>query len=207
MQVPHNSRRMPSAIAFQPGCSWKQFYVYSKTMFVSKIKYIREVLRCTRHGSMLGTATLLSWVTTEYQPLGQKSEWSHSVLSDSLQPHGLYSLPGSSIHRIFQWVATPVLQSSCLEYSCLENPHGQRSLVGYSPWDCKESDMTELLSTNTEVKLHREEPEAGWKQESLACYSKGNKAPICTIILSTSHTKKRNHWMILEKSQVILARL
>ena len=21
-----------------------------------------------------------------------------------------------------------------LEYSCLENPHGQRSLAGYSPW-------------------------------------------------------------------------
>ena len=30
-----------------------------------------------------------------------------------------------------------------LQYSCLENPHGQRSLVGYSPWDHKESDMTE----------------------------------------------------------------
>ena len=29
------------------------------------------------------------------------------------------------------------------KYSCLENPHGQRSLVGYSPWGCKESDMTE----------------------------------------------------------------
>ena len=26
--------------------------------------------------------------------------------------------------------------------SCLENPI-QRSLAGYSPWDCKESDMTE----------------------------------------------------------------
>ena len=26
-------------------------------------------------------------------------------------------------------------------------PHGQRSLAGYSPWDCKESDMTEQLST------------------------------------------------------------
>ena len=25
--------------------------------------------------------------------------------------------------------------------SYLDNPHGQRSLVGYSPWDCKESDM------------------------------------------------------------------
>ena len=29
-----------------------------------------------------------------------------------------------------------------LQYSCLENPHGQRSLVGYSPSGCKESDMT-----------------------------------------------------------------
>ena len=28
-----------------------------------------------------------------------------------------------------------------LQYSCLENPHGQRSLVGYSPWGRKESDM------------------------------------------------------------------
>ena len=33
--------------------------------------------------------------------------------------------------------------SNLLQYSCLENPHGQRSLVGYSPWDRKESDMTE----------------------------------------------------------------
>ena len=31
-----------------------------------------------------------------------------------------------------------------LQYSCLENPHGQRSLVGYSPWDCKELDRTEV---------------------------------------------------------------
>ena len=30
-----------------------------------------------------------------------------------------------------------------LQYSCLENPRGQRSLVGFSPWDPKESDMTE----------------------------------------------------------------
>ena len=34
-----------------------------------------------------------------------------------------------------------------LKYSCLENPHGQRSLEGYSPWGCKESDSTEQLST------------------------------------------------------------
>ena len=34
-----------------------------------------------------------------------------------------------------------------LQYSCLGNPHGQRSLVGYCPWGHKESDMTEKLST------------------------------------------------------------
>ena len=31
----------------------------------------------------------------------------------------------------------------------LKKFHGQRSLVGYSPWGHKESDTTELLSTNT----------------------------------------------------------
>ena len=30
-----------------------------------------------------------------------------------------------------------------LQYSCLENPHGERSLAGYSPWGRKESDTTE----------------------------------------------------------------
>ena len=34
-----------------------------------------------------------------------------------------------------------------LQYSCLENPHGQRSLVGYSPWDRKGSDIIERLGT------------------------------------------------------------
>ena len=33
-----------------------------------------------------------------------------------------------------------------LQYSCLENSKGQRSLVGYSPWGRKESDVTELLT-------------------------------------------------------------
>ena len=30
-----------------------------------------------------------------------------------------------------------------LQYSCLERFHGQRCLMGCSPWDCKESDITE----------------------------------------------------------------
>ena len=38
------------------------------------------------------------------------------------------------------WQPTPVF--------LLENPHGQRSLVGYSPRDCKELDMSERLSNS-----------------------------------------------------------
>ena len=38
-----------------------------------------------------------------------------------------------------QWLPTPVFLFG--EF------HGQRSLVGYSPWSCKESDTTERLST------------------------------------------------------------
>ena len=30
------------------------------------------------------------------------------------------------------------------QYSCLENPHGQRRLAGYRPWGRKESNMTEV---------------------------------------------------------------
>ena len=43
-----------------------------------------------------------------------------------------------------------------LKYSCLENPHGQRSLMGHSPWGHKELDMTERLSTGStySLKLH-----------------------------------------------------
>ena len=37
-----------------------------------------------------------------------------------------------------------------LQYSCLESPRGQSSLVDYSLWGCKELDMTESLSTNIE---------------------------------------------------------
>ena len=50
-----------------------------------------------------------------------------------------------------------------LQYSCLENPHGQRSLVGYSPWDRKELDMPEQLST-TDTQYIR-----CWNKTSLRC--------------------------------------
>ena len=43
---------------------------------------------------------------------------------------------------------------SPFQYSCLENPHGQRSLAGYSPWGQEELDMTEQISTHTHTHTH-----------------------------------------------------
>ena len=56
-----------------------------------------------------------------------------------------------------------------LQYSCLENPRGQRSLTSYSPWRHKESDMTEWLSiaqhstwlTNYTLEIRRADHEVG----------------------------------------------
>ena len=50
----------------------------------------------------------------------------------------LSSIPGS--RRSFEEENGNPLQYSCLEF------HGQKSLEGYSPWDCEELDMTEWLT-------------------------------------------------------------
>ena len=36
------------------------------------------------------------------------------------------------------------------QYSCPENPMDR----GYSPWGCKDSDMTELVSTESGIHIH-----------------------------------------------------
>ena len=57
-----------------------------------------------------------------------------------------------------------------LQYSCMENPHGQRSLADYSPQCCKESDMIVQLSTTQHT--------AGYKinmQKSIAFLYANNK--------------------------------
>ena len=51
------------------------------------------------------------------------------------------------LHSIPGWGRSPGEgNGNPLQYSCLENPHGQRSVVGYSPWGCKELDITEWLT-------------------------------------------------------------
>ena len=47
------------------------------------------------------------------------------------------SIPGSGI-------SPGVENANPIQYSCLENSHGQRSLAGYSPYGRTESGMTEV---------------------------------------------------------------
>ena len=73
-----------------------------------------------------------------------------SGLSKSQQKGGLLwwlSRKESAINLCFRkipwrrkWQPTPVFLP--------RKTHGQGSLVGYSPWDCKESDTTQRLNTN-----------------------------------------------------------
>ena len=49
-----------------------------------------------------------------------------------------------------------------LQNSCLENPHGQRSLTGNSSWGCKESDTTEQLSTAQHIHLYVKTHISAW---------------------------------------------
>ena len=37
----------------------------------------------------------------------------------------------------------PLEDDNPLQYSCLENPHGQESLAGYSPWGYKKTYTTD----------------------------------------------------------------
>ena len=67
-------------------------------------------------------------------PGGSDSKESTSNAGDLGSIPGLGRSPGEGHGNPFQ-------------YSCLENPHGQRSPEGYCPWGRRESDMTERLST------------------------------------------------------------
>ena len=73
---------------------------------------------------------------------------------------GSMDFPGSSVSKESACKAgdlSSILQlgratggghSNPFQLSCLENPQGQRSLLGRSPQGCRDSDMTEWLSTH-----------------------------------------------------------
>ena len=83
--------------------------------------------------------------------------------------------------------------SNPLQYSCLENLHGQRSLVGYHPWGRKESDMTERLSTAQHISFYPQ------KCLNLPLIFKNNllKFPTQKLIVLSFSTLSTNHIIVL----------
>ena len=62
--------------------------------------------------------------------------------ASSLEQRKVYLLQGQA--RSGEWHPTPMGSEELPELP--EEFHGQRSLVDYSPWDCKQSDMAEQLT-------------------------------------------------------------
>ena len=79
--------------------------------------------------------------------------WKGWVFSHSWIPS---SFPGSSLGKestcnagdpgLIPGLGRSPERGHGIQYSCMENPHGQRCLAGYSPWGHKESGTTERLS-------------------------------------------------------------
>ena len=67
------------------------------------------------------------------------------------------------------WVRSPLLgrapgegNGNPLQNSCLENPHGQRSLVGDGPWGCQELDTTAQLTLIIKIALDQVWRKRAW---------------------------------------------
>ena len=109
----------------------------------------------TQHWNLLWTSDIFCSWQVKYLQLSTWLTKANFCLTSLL----LISFPGSSAGKESACNAgdlssIPVLGRSPggrhgnpLQYSCPENPHGQRSLAGYSPWGRKELDSTERVST------------------------------------------------------------
>ena len=113
-----------------------------------------------------------------------------------------------------------------LQYSCLENLHGQRSQADYSPWGRKESDMTEATKHSTlgrprscwiqEGKclvsglplpwLYRFHPQAGWGPGPWHCPASVHlKQKETSLLMATRHrsgltmVSERPKWEVAQK--------
>ena len=91
-----------------------------------------------------------------------------------------------------------------LQYYCLEKSHGQRSLVGYSPWGCKESDTTERLHfhsltygfSNSHVWMWELDPEEGLMCRRIDAF----ELWCCRRLLRVPWTSRRSNQSILKET-------
>ena len=115
--------------------------------------HIREVFACDDTAEV---GYVLYYLVSKYLSMGISSSF-QKVSSFLL----LIIASGSLLKQRRQWHPTPVLLPG--------KSHGQRSLVGYSPWGREESDMTERLHFHF----------------SLSCIGEGNGNPLqCSCLES-----------------------
>ena len=79
-----------------------------------------------------------------------------------------------------------------LQYSCLENPHGQRSLAGCSQWGRKETDTTERLTTHSTIQkdmMRYQFPSMVTSCKTIV------KCPAQDIHIDTQHTEHFHHYV------------
>ena len=104
----------------------------------------------TLHSSMSASRSVITLSWYSYSLIFGLSSWCLGLPGSSAGKESAYnaeyfgSIPGTGR-------SSGGSHGNPLQYSCLENPLGQRSLVGYSPCNCKELDMTEWLSTAPDV--------------------------------------------------------
>ena len=89
---------------------------------ISGISFIRALMPFMRRGC------LLSWGLRRWLSVKESTRQCRDAEDMGLIP--------------VSWRSHARGNGNPFQYSCLEKFHGQRSLVGYSPWDCKELDMT-----------------------------------------------------------------
>ena len=111
------------------------------------------------HLSHQGSPRILEWVA---YPFSSRSSQSRNEI-------GVFCIAGG----FFTSWATREGNGTPLQYSCLEKSHGWISLVGYSPWGCKQLNTTEWLHS-----LHtiREAP-INWLCDFKSC--SGHQYPDC----------------------------
>ena len=88
--------------------------------------------------SQVSSSFILQYKEQTSSKLGSDSKESASKVGNPSSVPGLERFPAGR-------------HGSPLQYSCLENPHGQRALAGYSQWGCKELDATKPSTAALEI--------------------------------------------------------
>ena len=132
--------------------SWLQ----SSSIVILEPEIIKSVTATTFypficHAVMGPDAMILVYLILSFKPAFSPSSFTLSkrlFSSSSLSAIRMVSSAYLRLLVFFLAILIPAYNSSSIFHDvlCLENSHGQGMLVGYSPWGCKELNMTEQLS-------------------------------------------------------------